>query len=97
MQAKGGKLGADDPVLKGLGAFLELLDRADIPIYDMNLRNFVVDDTVVDEAGRARIVCVDVKSLGLHREFIPIARWLPALGRIKFRRRAARLLARIRD
>jgi hypothetical protein len=63
-----------------------------IPLFDLNAGNFVV----VDDRGRPRLVCVDAKSTVSGRALVPLARWIPALGRRKLVRRAARLRARIR-
>lgn len=63
-----------------------------VPLFDLNAGNFVV----VADGDRPRLVCVDVKSTVSDRAWLPLARWIPALGRRKLVRRAARLRARIR-
>jgi hypothetical protein len=63
-----------------------------VPLFDLNAGNFVV----VEAQGRPRLVCVDAKSTVSGRALLPLARWIPALGRRKVARRAARLRARIR-
>lgn len=66
--------------------------RHRVPLFDLNVGNLVV----VEEAAGPRLVCVDAKSTLVAKQWLPLARWIPALARRKVARRAARLRRRIR-
>lgn len=63
-----------------------------VPLFDLNAGNFAV----VERDGCPALVCIDLKSLAIDKEPLPLSRWVPTLMRRKLQRRAARLRARIR-
>lgn len=66
--------------------------RHDIPLFDLNSGNLVVDDS----GEQLRLVCIDLKSAAHNKELIPVSSWIGAARRHKIRRRIARLKAQLR-
>lgn len=73
-------------------AFEAWLIRHEIPLFDLNAGNFVVQA----EGSALRLVCVDTKSVLSGKEILPFSRWSRRLMQRKIARRAQRLRARIR-
>lgn len=63
----------------------------EVPLFDLNAGNFVVDP----RPDGLHLVCIDVKSVVRGKEIVPLSRWLGPLRRAKIKRRAARLRQRI--
>lgn len=63
----------------------------EVPLFDLNAGNFVVDP----RPDGLHLVCIDVKSVVRGKEIVPLSRWFGPLRRAKIRRRAARLRQRI--
>ena len=73
-------------------AFEAWLIRHDVPLFDLNAGNFVVDAA----GGRFRLLCVDTKSVASSKEILPYSHWSKHLMHRKVARRAERLRERIR-
>ncbi len=67
------------------------LQRQHIPLFDLNSGNLAC----VQRAGQTELVCIDLKSVLVRKELIPLARWSRRLMHAKIARRAARLRERI--
>ena len=67
------------------------LQRQHIPLFDLNSGNLVR----VHRDGRPELVCIDLKSVLVRKELVPLARWSRRLMHAKIARRAARLRDRI--
>ncbi len=74
-------------------AFEAWLIQHQIPLFDLNAGNFVVQA----QGGSLRLVCVDAKSVLSGKEILPFSRWSRRLMQRKIARRALRLRARIRS
>lgn len=72
--------------------FARFLQGRNIPLFDLNLGNFVV---VAGDDGQPRLICIDVKSVLASKEILPLSRRIPFLLRRKIARRAERLRRRI--
>lgn len=73
-------------------AFEAWLIQNQIPLFDLNAGNFVVQV----QGETLRMVCVDAKSVLSGKEILPISRWSRGLMQRKIARRAQRMRARIR-
>ncbi|MEP6907814.1 MAG: YrbL family protein [Pseudoxanthomonas sp.] len=71
--------------------FEDWLIRHDIPLFDLNAGNFVVQQ----HGNTLRLICVDTKSVLSSKEILPFSRWSRRLMHRKIARRAQRLRARI--
>lgn len=67
------------------------LQRQHIPLFDLNSGNLVR----IHREGRPELVCIDLKSVLVRKELVPLARWSRRLMHAKIARRAARLRERI--
>jgi hypothetical protein len=73
-------------------AFEAWLIRNQIPLFDLNAGNFVVQE----QDDKLRLICVDTKSILSSKEILPFSRWSRRLMQRKIARRAQRMRARIR-
>lgn len=73
--------------------FGNFLTRYDIPLFDLNAGNLLVQQT----HNGLQMVCVDIKSLGKSKEIIPLSAWIRPLRQQKIKRRIERLITAVRS
>lgn len=83
---------ASDQLCLAVDRFTNYLIRHDIRLFDLNPGNF----SVIAEAGGFRLLCIDVKSLVVSKELLPVGRYFKSLAHRKIVRRSHRLKERIR-
>lgn len=76
-----------DVIVRALEEFEAFLLRHDIPLFDLNAGNMLIQFT----GAGARAVCIDTKSLGKAKEILPLANWFKAIRQQKISRRFGRL------
>lgn len=81
-------------VEEALGRFCRVLNEKEIPLFDLNLLNILIQ---VMPGGAYHPVSIDVKSKFNNYEFIPFSSYIPFFSRRKVRRRCARLMEKIRS
>lgn len=90
----------DDPeydlarVEEALERFCQVLIEKEIPLFDLNLLNILIQ---VIPGGEYHPVSIDVKSKFNNYEIIPLSSYIPFFARKKVRRRCARLMEKIRS
>ena len=82
-----------DQVCQALDQFQAWLIQHDIPLFDLNAGNLVVQS----DANGLQLKCIDVKSVLNAKEIIPISYWSKALMHKKIKRRIGRLKDLVRQ
>lgn len=72
---------------QAIDELIEWLLQHNIPLFDLNLGNLVIQYTKND----IRLICIDIKSIYKSKEIIPISYWSTQLMHKKIQRRAERL------
>jgi hypothetical protein len=81
-------------VEEALGRFCRALIEKEIPLFDLNLLNILIQ---VMYDGEYHPVSIDVKSKFNNYEIIPLSSYIPFFARRKVRRRCGRLMDKIRS
>jgi len=81
-------------VEKAVGWFCRELIEKEIPLFDLNLHNILIQ---VGPDGAYHAVSIDTKSKFNNYEIIPFSSYIPFFARRKVRRRCARLMEKIRS
>jgi hypothetical protein len=81
-------------VESAVGWFCNELIEKEIPLFDLNLHNILIQ---VGADGAYHPVSIDIKSKFNNYEFIPFSSYIPFFARRKVRRRCARLMEKIRS
>jgi len=81
-------------VEEALGRFCRVLIEKEIPLFDLNLLNILIQ---VTPSGEYHPVSIDVKSKFNNYEIIPLSTYIPFFSRRKVRRRCTRLMEKIRS
>ncbi len=82
-----------DQLVAAIESFGNCLLQHDIPLFDLNAGNLMV----LKNRGNITIICVDIKSLGVSKEIIPLSVWFRVFRQKKLTRRIDRLVKAVRS
>ncbi|MDN3637921.1 YrbL family protein [Simiduia curdlanivorans] len=85
---------SSDALIDAIYKFGDFLLRHDIPLFDLNPGNLLVQLNNSDN--KCTIYCIDLKSLGQCKEIIPLSLWFKPLRKKKIQRRISRLANAVR-
>ena len=76
-----------DDMIRQLRGFFQICARHNLFFYDLNAKNFLIER----RAGKDQLKYIDLKSYRRTQSFLQLYNLIPALGRMKMRRRMKRL------